>query len=395
MNQRRPVLAIHTATLPPLGADTWVHLQILRCLDRHSIVPFVACSTGGPDTPTPTFAALSQIPDLQVVPVDLGPELYERRGFAKLRGLLQTLPAIPSIVRLALLVRRERIGIIHTSDRPRDAFAAVLLGRLTGASSIIHVHVVYNSWMGRLLRWSLAHANRVVAVSEFVAESLVRAGIPAARVHVVLNAIELAEWVPGEGRVEARSELGVHGDTPLILTVSRLFPEKGTADLIRALHIAHREVPDAQLVVVGADVSASGAFLDELECLVDDLGLGESVRFLGRRNDVPRLMAAADLYAMPSFEEPFGLVFLEAMAMELPVVALSNGGTLEVVEHDRTGLLSAPGDVEALGRHIVRLLRDRPLRAEMGARGRQRVEDHFTTVRQAGDVTDIYSLTSR
>jgi glycosyltransferase involved in cell wall biosynthesis len=93
---------------------------------------------------------------------------------------------------------------------------------------------------------------------------------------------------------------------------------------------------------------------------------------------------------MPSFEEPFGLVFAEAMAMELPVVALRNGGTLEVVAEGRTGLLSDPGDGDALAANLATLLDDPDLRRRMGAEGRRCVEDRFTIDRMAADTEDVY-----
>lgn len=388
---RIAVLAVHTATLPPLGADTWVHAQILRHLDRRTHEVHVACVTGARGSPTPTYRALSEIPELDVIPVDFGPELFRRSGLAKLTGALRSLAVVPSVVRLAVVARRRGVRVIHTSDRPRDALISVMLGRLTGADSLVHVHVIFGSWMGRALRWSLANADGLVAVSDFVARSLVAAGLPADRVHTVLNAIDPTEWHPGRGRVDARAELGIADGAPVVLSVSRLFPEKGGEELVRAFAHVHRRAPDAELLVVGNDLSEHGEFSAGLRRLAEELGVGEAVRFLGRRDDVPRLMAAADVYAMPSFEEPFGLVFLEAMAMRLPVVALANGGTLEVVEHGRTGLLSAPGDVDTLAEHITLLIRDSELRDRMGDAGRARVEERFTTRRQARHVAALYA----
>jgi glycosyltransferase involved in cell wall biosynthesis len=101
-------------------------------------------------------------------------------------------------------------------------------------------------------------------------------------------------------------------------------------------------------------------------------------------------MAACDVFTMPSFQEPFGLVFLEAMAMQRPVVAVDNGGTPEVVEHGRAGLLSKYQDVEALAANIVTLLGDRELRARMGAYGRTRVLDYFNAKRMASDAGAAY-----
>ena len=128
------VLFVNTATLPPLGADTWVHVQIMRRLDRSSHVVHTACAPERSGRPTPTFLALQGIADLHVVHVDLGPELAGRRTpLDKVRGLWATLPALAGMARLARYIRRHDIRIIHASDRPRDAFAANVLARATGA----------------------------------------------------------------------------------------------------------------------------------------------------------------------------------------------------------------------------------------------------------------------
>ena len=96
------------------------------------------------------------------------------------------------------------------------------------------------------------------------------------------------------------------------------------------------------------------------------------------------------MFASASLEEPFGLVYLEAMAMRRPVVGLNSGGTKEVVEHRKSGLLSAPGDTAALAGNIKALLADRALRDQMGAYGRQQVDTRFTPARLASDTEAVY-----
>jgi glycosyltransferase involved in cell wall biosynthesis len=125
------------------------------------------------------------------------------------------------------------------------------------------------------------------------------------------------------------------------------------------------------------------------------LGVAEHVIFTGARSDIPRVMAACDVFTLPSFEEPFGLVFLEAMAMQRAVVAIDNGGTPEVVEHGRTGLLSPPWDVPALAANISTLVGDPELRRRFGQYGRQRVLDHFNAPRMAHDAAAAYEAVLR
>jgi len=381
------VLFLHTATRPPLGADTWVHAQIMDRLDRSTHEVHAACATGPTDRPTPTYALLRTIPGVRLYPVYLGSERTGSPLAALARLFGSVVPALLSFLRLAAYIRRQGITVLHTSDRPRDAVACVLLGRLTGAKSLIHVHVGWGDWMGAPLQWALRQADGLIAISAFVAETLIASGHDPDRTSVVLNGIDAQRWTPGSGRDDARTELGVTNDTAVILSVCRLFPEKGPADLIRAFAAIEGD-GRTRLLIVGQEMTPG--FAAELERLAAALGVADRVTLAGRRDDVPRLMAAADVYAMPSFAEPFGLVYLEAMAMELPVVALDNGGTPEVVEDDVTGLLSAPGDGAELTAHLRSLLDDPARRRAMGRQGRQRVVANFTIERMASDVAGVY-----
>jgi glycosyltransferase involved in cell wall biosynthesis len=269
-----------------------------------------------------------------------------------------------------------------------------MLARLTRAKCLIHSHVTYGTWMSPVLRWSLKRADGLIAISNFVARSLIESGHDPSRIHVVLNAIDPTAWRPGEGREEIRQELGISAGAPVLITVCRLFPGKGPEDLIRCLPALLADHPDVTLVVVGEEMLPG--YRQHLCRTAQDLGVADSVRFVGQRSDVPRLMAGADVFAMASRAEPFGLVYLEAMAMRLPVIAFGTGGTPEVVIHGTTGLLSAPEDIEQLTTNILSLLRDPERRQAMGDAGRQRVEALFATPRMAADVDAVYKrLTSR
>jgi glycosyltransferase involved in cell wall biosynthesis len=385
-------LFLNTKRQPPLGADTWIHLQIMKELDRSRVEVHAACARGHARQPTPTYERVREIPDLEMVDVNLGREMPSGSAMRKARAALSLVPAAWSVVRLVWYVRSRRIEVIHTADRPRDAAVAVLVSRLTGAKSVVHAHVGFDpEWMRRSLQRAIKRADARVAISQFVAGTLRDAGCDPRSTYVVLNGIEPAEWQPRNDREATRRELQIDDSIPVVLTVCRLFRAKGVSELITALHDISPQAPNAVLLVVGEE-TASG-YLEELKAMVRAYGLDDRVRFLGRRGDVPALMAAADVFSMPSQYEPFGLVYVEAMAMELPVVALANGGTVEVVEHGVTGLLSDPGDREALAANLRELLLETGRRADYGRRGRERVERLFTTRRMAGDTLAAFAAT--
>jgi glycosyltransferase involved in cell wall biosynthesis len=174
------------------------------------------------------------------------------------------------------------------------------------------------------------------------------------------------------------------------VSVARLFRWKGHFELLSALAQVKRKYSNVRLAIVGSDYPADSGTTQMLEEHARELGVRENVVFTGQRSDIASLLAACDIFSLPSFEEPFGLVFAEAMAMKRPVVALTNGGTPEVVEHGRCGLLSPPGDIDALAANLLRLLDDPALRRQFGEYGRSRVEQHFTAARMASDFTEIY-----
>jgi glycosyltransferase involved in cell wall biosynthesis len=386
------ILFIHTATRPPLGADTWVQALVIRHLDRSQHEVHVACATGPEGQPTPTFGAMKDIPELSIKPINLGSELFAKSLIERGEAVLKTAPAMLSLLDLARYIRKHRIDIVHTSDRPRDALVSVLLARLTGAKSIVHVHVTYGDWMSRMLRWSMGQADALIGVSQFVADSLVNDGGYARRkTHGVLNAINLPAWDHSTDPGPVRADLGISPDAPVIICVARIFMSKGQALLIRALALLLPELPQVKLLIVGQDYPPGNNHTKELRALCAELGVTDNVIFTGLRSDVPRLMAAADILAMPSFEEPFGLVYAEAMAMKKPVVAFDNGGTPEVVEHEKSGLLSPQDDVPALAANLRRLITDPELRRQMGEYGRQRVETRFVPRRLAEDVALVYT----
>jgi glycosyltransferase involved in cell wall biosynthesis len=156
-----------------------------------------------------------------------------------------------------------------------------------------------------------------------------------------------------------------------ILSVARQYPRKNTGALVRAFARLRRSVPGARLRVVGG-----GPRLPALRELAADLGLGGAATFLGEVEDADRVRAEyrrADLFCLPSLQEGFGIVFLEAMAAGLPIVAGRTAAVPEVVPHGEVGLLVSPRDEAALAVALERLAREPETRRAMGRAGRERV----------------------
>jgi glycosyltransferase involved in cell wall biosynthesis len=385
-DKRTRVLFINSALLA--GADTGIHFLLLRNLPQDR---FELHAAGQPGSPAPTFEELRAIPGIALRPTNFGPSLWRRSNLQKLASIAGALPAAASLLGLAAYIRRHRIEILHSTDRPRDAMACVILATLTGAKALIHAHVNYGDWMSHGVTWALGRADAIVGVSSHTARTFVEAGYRSDRVHAVLNAIEPSRWDPSLDPAPGRASLGVPDGAPLIVSVARLFRWKGHFELLSALALVKRKYPNVRLAIVGSDYPADSGTTQMLKEHARELGIGENVVFTGQRSDVALLLAACDVFSLPSLEEPFGLVFAEAMAMKRPVVALTTGGTPEVVEHGKCGLLSSPGDIDALAANLLRLLGDPALRTQFGEYGRSRVEEHFTPERMASDFAALYA----
>lgn len=376
-----------------LAADGFIHLQLMRSLDRSRFDVHVACSPGPPGKTTGIYRTLSAVPNLHVKPTNFGRSVYGTSLRQKAGSALVQFQSILSLASLAFYMRRKRIRVVHASTRPRDALACILLARLGGAKSVIHLHVASGTWTSRPVRWAIGQADVLFSISSYVTRSLLHSSYQKAKIRQLLNAIDTKNWDYELSAQSAREELGLAQNVPVIVCIGRLFPAKGQRDLIRALPAVQQCWPDVKVLIVGAyDRSASrgASYSDELAQLVRELGLEANVSFLGYRPDVARVLAAADVFCLPSFEEPFGLVFLEAMAMKKPVVALNNGGTPEVVVHGQTGLLSEPGDIDALARNLITLVGNPALRTQMGNHGRTLVEERFDMSRMARDAELLY-----
>jgi hypothetical protein len=220
-----------------------------------------------------------------------------------------------------------------------------------------------------------------LAVSHGIANELVdQLGWPRGKIDVVYNAVDPAR-VEVEAPPGLREQLGGSATRPLVLTPARLDAQKGHRVLFEAI----RQVPEATFVLAG-----EGPEREPLEALTAQLGIAGRVRFLGRREDVPELLAACDVFALPSLYEGSSLAVLEAMAAGAPIVSSAIGGTDELIEDGRSGLLVAPGDAEALAAALRRLLGDSELRESLAAQARERVSAGLTREQMASRVTGVY-----
>ncbi|HEX7050518.1 MAG TPA: glycosyltransferase [Longimicrobiales bacterium] len=227
-----------------------------------------------------------------------------------------------------------------------------------------------------------AAADRIIAVSEFIAGRLREAGCPAEKLTVHYIGVDTERFVPAPAESRASSQ---------ILFVGRLVPKKGLIHLIRAMPRVQRAVPDAELVVAG-----DGGLRSQLEAEAGRLGI--RCRFLGVRtpDQVQALMRRATLLCAPSVvaengdAEGLGMVIVEAQASGIPVVTFRSGGAAESVVHGETGFVAPERDEDALAAHLTAILADAELRDRMSAAARAHIVENFDLRRQTAALERIY-----
>jgi glycosyltransferase involved in cell wall biosynthesis len=358
-------------------------------------VHVAATSRPNPNGQTSVLERTRRLPNTRVYPAEFGPSLHGSTR-ATLRELVRDGAGVPyNFLKLVRYVRKNGIHVIHASQKPQDAAFAASLATLTRRKCVLHLHVKYGDWMTRPVKLALKRADLVLGVSRFAADSAVRGSlaIDPARVAFVHNALEANGWDAGVDGDSVRKELEIGPDDRLIGSVGRLNQWKGQAELIDAMPRILERQPRAVLLLVGEEDAwshGSAGYRRELEARAERLGVAGQVRFLGFRRDVKNVMAALDVFAFPTWEEPFGMVFLEAMALAKPVVAIDSGAAPEIVAHEVTGLIVPPRDAERLADAISRLLGDPGLRERFGQAGRERVRTLLNPRQSAEKLGELY-----
>jgi glycosyltransferase involved in cell wall biosynthesis len=240
-----------------------------------------------------------------------------------------------------------------------------------------------------LTRTWVALADRVFAISEGCAGIFRRRGY-GERVEVLYNALELDDFVQDRDRDAIRQGLHIEAGTPVVLTVGRLHPRKDHDTLLRAAAASTATPRPLWLVAGSPDGPDAAAYDARIRSLASQLGLGERVRFLGARDDIPALLSASDTFVMTSRYEGFGRAAAEAMAAGKPCVLTDEGAFPELVDHGVHGLLCPPEDPAAFAAAVDSLIADPVRSAAMGEAGRRRAIERYDARRQARRVLEVY-----
>lgn len=299
---------------------------------------------------------------------------------------------IRAFFRLLKLIRKLEIDILHI----HSPFAAII-GRIAGficrvnkiitTEHEIHRRLHPVTKFGTLFTYPLNHTT--IAVSKAVADSLTKHSmVPSSRIHIVHNAIDLGTMQSVHNHVDVRKSLGIKPNDMVVGNVAHIRPGKGHTYFLEAAHLILKQRTDVTFVITGKERTEKE--LNELLELAKELRIRDKILFTGFRSDAIQVMSAFDVFVLPSISEAFGIVLLEAMNLEIPIVASRVGGIPEVVVDGRNGFLVSPRNPQELADKILKLLNNENIRIRMGKEGKKMVRESFDIANMVKRVEQIY-----
>jgi glycosyltransferase involved in cell wall biosynthesis len=308
---------------------------------------------------------------------------------------------VSSVIKVLMLVRalwilwsKARYATVLHAYLPLTNFMGACAGRLAGVRTVITSRRGLGNHQDKypLWKWIDRIANLlsdVVTVNAIAVEQdiIKRDGIQSQKITCIYNGIYPERFETAtSNRHSVRQSLGLKEGQVTLIIVANLIPYKGHADMLNALAKIFPEFPDIRLLLVGQDRGIEKA----LQIQAENLGLAHAVQWLGLRNDIPDLLAAADIYVCASHEEGFSNSLLEAMAAGKAVIATKVGGNNEMLEDGVLGLLVEPHDTEGLVLSIKKLVTDHTLRARLGQMASSRITSSYGAEKMSEQYISLY-----
>jgi len=338
--------------------------------------------------------------DLSIVSLT-EPERVSQTFLESARALASNTDVIPwkrskpfarSIIKLVSLIRKHNINILHTHE-VRTNLVGLIAARLTGIKVVASVHGWVMDTVPYLWKIYQHFDRRVITLfdhimvgSHFLRNEIIKLGMSSSRVTTIHNAIDTASLDVTSSPMNFRRKYNLNSGDMLIGTVGRISKEKGHKYFLEASKMVLKDFPVAKFLIVG-----EGELRSELEQFAEEIGIADNVIFTGYYKNLSEVLAAIDLFVIPSLTESLPLVVLEAMAAGKPVISTDVGGIPEVVIHGKTGLLVGPRKSVEMANSITLLLKNSEVMFDLAKNGRQLVYDEFSEKRFVGKTESLYS----
>ena len=383
----KSILFVHSSD-ELYGADIILY-NLLKGLDRTRFAPVVVVPTDV--AYAGQLSALLQEIDVPTYRIKMG--VLRRMYFRSWRIILFVIYTLMGMWSIHRIVRRHQIALVHSNT------SAVINGaitvRLYRLPHIWHLHEILTKpkWFAHNLnRYILNNADKIVCVSHGVAKHFQATTQPTEKIQVLWNGIDTEKFAPQIDGSTWREQWTTNTpDSILFGIIGRISEMKGQHIFLEAAYHVIQEYPNAQFFIIGSPIPQSMHLLENLKIRATELNLTNKVNFIPFVSNIPEIMQGLDVIVVPSTQpDPLPTVVLEGMASARPVIASAQGGALEMIVPDETGILVEPNDPEALAKAMLRLAENAELRKRMGNDGRARVEIHFSIARFNQEFNELY-----
>jgi lipopolysaccharide heptosyltransferase II len=293
--------------------------------------------------------------------------------------------ALTAVPEVAEIIRREKIDIVHARSR-MPALVGYLATRKTEAIYITSCHGFYSN---HLLSHVMGWGKFVIVVSNSIGRRMIdNFDVPAERIRLVHRGLDIHNYTFNLERFDLDKKK--KKERFIIANIARITPLKGHVFFLQAIRHAKTKIPNLEVWLIGSS-SKKKRYKAELDVLVEKYGLQDSVKFLGMRDDIPKLLQQIDLVVLSTTTpEGFGRVLIEAGASGVPVISTRVGGIPDVIDHEQEGLLVSPRDPIEMSDAIVRVLQDYLASKQRAENFRKKIERDFTLEKMARETVEVY-----
>ncbi|MBF0510780.1 MAG: GT4 family glycosyltransferase PelF [Candidatus Omnitrophica bacterium] len=288
---------------------------------------------------------------------------------------------IHCVGKLVDIIKKEKIDIVHARSRV-PAWIAFFACRQTEAHFVTTCHGYYSTHLfSRVMGWG----KLIIAISEIIGRHMVQdLKTPAQNIRVIPRSVDIDKFnLPHKAKTDKNSFT--------VVMIGRITPLKGHPYFLKAMARVIAYLPGVKVKIIGDAPVKKQTYKEELQLLTKRLGISSNVEFMGNRRDIPELLSKADCLVLSTItQEAFGRVIIEAQAAGVPVVATKVGGVVEIIDHEKTGLLVEPKEIDAMANAVLRILKDPQLSANLVKEAKKKIEEKYTLAQMARSTIAVY-----
>ncbi|MFC1646458.1 glycosyltransferase, partial [Candidatus Omnitrophota bacterium] len=349
-------------------------------------------NSGGVETGTIDLAVSLKNIGEDIIVVSSGGALVKELEISDIKHIKlpihkKSLTAFFQITKLINIIKQEHIDIVHAQSRV-PAWIAYFACKNTHTPFISSCHGYYSK---HLFSSVMGKGEKVIVISQIIGKHMQENfRVPEEKIRLVYRGVDLSRYH------FQKDKHGLPKDKFVIVNISRITPIKGQREFVKAIDIVARKIPNIEVWIVGSADKKKKHYEINLYRLVKELNLEDKIKFLGRRTDIPQILKDADLLVLSTqVPEAFGRVIIEAGASGVPVCATKTGGIVEIIEHEKYGLLFDSGNTNSMAETIVAMIKDPELRERCRNNLRAKIEDKFSLKQMSEKTLDVYREVAR